>query len=274
MTKLPILLQAYSIREDAEKDYKAAFKKVKDMGYDGIELAGLYGVSPEELKAYLDEIELPAISAHVPYLDLVEDLEGTLDQYVTLGTKYIAIPYLLEEYRPGMPKFAEVMEWIPKIAHACNQRGMTLLYHNHDFEFVKMEDGRYALDYMYETIGPDLLQVEPDTCWINVAGEDPVAYIKKYEGRVPVVHLKDFILEGDPRNLYELIGVTVNKEEGSKGRFEFRPLGEGQNCILDIAKAAGEIKSSYVVVEQDMSLDRPALEAVEASIKYLKANGF
>ena len=66
------------------------------------------------------------------------------------------------------------------------------LYHNHDFEFVKMPNGQYALDYIYTEIPADLLQTELDICWVKVAGEEPVDYIKKYAGRAPVVHLKDF----------------------------------------------------------------------------------
>ena len=149
-----------------------------------------------EVRGILDQIGLACVSAHVPLADLLSDLEGTLDQYVTIGCKYVAIPYLEDERRPGTDGFAAVLKAIPVIGKACKARQMTLLYHNHDFEFVRMPDGSYGLDYLYATVPADLLQTELDTCWVNVAGENPVDYIKKYAGRCPVVHFKDFYMEG------------------------------------------------------------------------------
>ena len=71
MSKLPVAVQVYSVREDAEADFKGTMQKIKDMGYDGVELAGLYGMKPEEVRAILDEVGIPCISAHVPYLSLI-----------------------------------------------------------------------------------------------------------------------------------------------------------------------------------------------------------
>ena len=89
MSKLPVAVQVYSVREDAEADFKGTMQKIKDMGYDGVELAGLYGMKPEEVRAILDEVGIPCISAHVPYVDLVADMEGMVDAYKTIGCEYI-----------------------------------------------------------------------------------------------------------------------------------------------------------------------------------------
>ena len=112
------------------------------------------------------------------------------------------------------------MKLFEEIGKACKAHGIQTLYHNHDFEFAKMPDGRYALDYIYDTIPADLLQTELDTCWVKVAGEDPAAYVRKYTGRSPLVHLKDFHKEGKPANMYKLIGTDVEEEE-SHGVFPF-----------------------------------------------------
>ena len=150
------------------------------------------------MKAAIEDAGLVALSAHVPFQELVADMAGTIQKYVEIGVKFIAIPYLMEEDRPGTPKFEGNVKLFEEIGKACKAKGIQLLYHNHDFEFVKMADGRYALDYIYDTIPADLLQTEVDTCWVKVAGEDPAAYVKKYTGRSPVVHLKDFHKEGTP----------------------------------------------------------------------------
>jgi Sugar phosphate isomerases/epimerases len=274
MKTLPVAVQVYSVRDDAEKDFKGTMQKLKDMGYDGVELAGLYSLSPEEIKAVLDELQLPAISAHVPFQELTADLEGTIAAYKTIGVKYIAIPYLSEEDRPGAPKFEENLVKIAEICKAGKAAGIQVLYHNHDFEFIKIEDGRYALDYMYDTIPADLLQTEIDTCWVNVSGENPADYVRKYTNRAPIVHLKDFIKEGAPANMYELIGTEVEKAEETAGKFEFRPVGSGMQDFPSILAASIDAGSEWVVVEQDQSYGMTPLESVKSSREYLKTLGW
>lgn len=141
MAKLPVAVQVYSVREDAEKDFKGTIQKIKDIGYDAVELAGLYGMSAQEVRKVLDEVGIRALSAHVPYVELIGDTEKTIDDYITIGCEYIAVPYLTEEYRPGTPEYPHVIEEIERIGRACKQKGVTLLYHNHDFEFAKCRTG-------------------------------------------------------------------------------------------------------------------------------------
>ena len=70
MKTLPVAVQVYSVRDDAERDFKGTMQKIKDMGYDGVELAGLYGMKPAEVKAILEEVGLVPLSAHVPFQEL------------------------------------------------------------------------------------------------------------------------------------------------------------------------------------------------------------
>lgn len=273
MKTLPVGVQVYSVRDYAEKDFKGTMQKIKEMGYDGVELAGLYGLEPEYIRSVLDELKLPAFSAHVPFQELAADIEGTVAKYVTIGVKYIAIPYLMEEDRPGTDKFEGNLEIMKKIGECCKKNDIVMVYHNHDFEFIKMPNGQYALDYIYTEIGPDLLQTELDTCWVKVAGECPVAYIKKYAGRSPVVHLKDFIKEGKPANMYELIGIETEKKEET-GKFEFRPVGHGMQDFPPILEAAVESGAEWVVVEQDQSYDTASIDAIKMSREYLKGLGW
>ena len=191
---MKIGVQVYSVRDVAEKDFIGTMKEIKRMGYDGVELAGAYGLSAEEIRRDLAEAGLTAISAHVPMIDMYEKPEETFAFYKKIGIPYIAVPYMSSEYRPGTDKFPETIEMIRQIAKTAKANGMQLLYHNHDFEFVKV-DGKYGLDVLYDAIPADLLQTELDTCWVKVAGEDPVAYVTKYAGRAPIVHLKDFYKE-------------------------------------------------------------------------------
>jgi len=239
MMAFPVAVQVYSVRDDAKADLRGTLEKIKAMGYDGVEFAGLYGNSPKEIKAMCEEIGLVPVSAHVPYLDMVADPEGVLSQYAEIGVAYVAIPYLTEEYRPGQEKFAEVIENAKMLGKVAKTLGIQLLYHNHDFEFDKI-DGKYALDILYEEVSADLLKTELDTCWVNVGGEVPADYIRKYTGRAPVVHIKDFFGKKS-ENMYELIGIADKRPARPDG-FEFRPVGSGMQdvpAILAAAKDAG-----------------------------------
>ena len=107
MKTLPVAVQVYSVRDDAEKDFRGTMQKIKALGYEGVELAGLYGLEPAEIKAAIADAGLVALSAHVPFQELVADMDGTIAKYVEIGVQYIAIPYLMEEDRPGTPKFED-----------------------------------------------------------------------------------------------------------------------------------------------------------------------
>lgn len=248
MTKLPIGLQVYSIREEAEADFVKTMQEVKDMGYDGVELAGLYGHKPEEIRDWLKEIGLVPISAHVPYAELRDDLQGTVAAYAVIGCKYIAIPFLGEEERYGSKAFDQVLAYISVIAEECKKYNIILMYHNHEFEFQKTEEGEYVLDFMYRTLSEDVLQTEIDTCWVKAAGVDPISYIKKYENRCPVVHLKDFT---------------------GKKPVEFTAVGQGIQDIAGILEASGESGARWVIVEQDSHTVHTPMEDAKLSIEYL-----
>ena len=263
--KLPVGLQVYTVRDHAERDFAGTMKKIAEIGYKYVELAGLYGLEPSAVKSALDEAGLVAISAHVPFDELSGDTDKVLDIYKSLGCEYVAVPYLSDEYRPGAEKFEFALSEIARIGKACAERGMLLLYHNHDFEFVTMPDGSFGLDYMYSHIPAEHLATELDTCWVRVAGQDPAAYVRKYTGRAPIVHLKDYVGE-KTEGMYDLIGQEkplcrpISSNSGLSAP-AFRIF-----LILDAAVDAG---AKYVVVEQDQTYDMASLEAAKRSFDYL-----
>ena len=264
-----LALQLYSVREDLEKDFLGTLKKVKAIGYEGGELAGLYGKSAEEVKNAFDEAGLVPISAHVAYQDLMPDIQGVVKTYSDIGCKYIVIPYLPEDLRYGTEKYPEVVDGIKQIGKVCNEYGIVLLYHNHDFEFATNEKGEYVLDALYNEVPANLLQTEIDTCWVNVAGENPCEYVRKYTGRAPIVHLKDFVGEKN-KNMYKLIGIE-EEEKKSEGNFEFRPLGYGKQNVQAIVDAARDAGATWVIAEQDEpSMGKSRMECAEMSYKYMQ----
>ena len=266
--------QIYSAREEAEKDLAAVCAKLKEFGYDGVEFAGFYGYTAEQINDILSANGLVAVSSHVPYVSIVEDMAGTIAFHKAIGCKFIAVPYLDEQTRPGAPGFAAAIRNIAKFGAMCKAEGIQLLYHNHDFEFIKLS-GQYGLDFLYDAIPADLLATELDTCWVNVAGENPAAYIRKYAGRCPVVHLKDFIgAKKEGEVLYALIksdgSDDVKVEQKDEPAFDFRPVGYGKQDIPGIIAAGLESGAQWFIVEQDRSSERPPLDAAKMSCDYVR----
>ncbi len=276
--KLPVGIQVYGLRdllENTPENFENVMREVKAIGYDGVELAGLYGLAPADVRGILDRVGLRAISAHVPFDDMVNDIDKVIEDYKVLGVDYLVMPYLAPEYRPAEPEnFLKFLETLKTIGKKVAENGMELLYHNHDFEFVPMPEGDYGYDRMFEVLTADELKPELDTCWCNVATGSDREYIEKYAGRIPVVHLKDYIKKGSVKNMYKLIGVEEEQAEEEAGYFGFRAVGFGQMIwepVLEASLAAG---TKWVIVEQDEHYELPPLECARRSREYLRILGW
>ena len=276
--KLPVGIQVYGLRdllENTPENFKNVMQQVKDLGYDGVELAGLYGLEPAFVKATLDEIGLVPISAHVAFQDMMDDIDKVIADYSAIGVKYLVMPYMAEEYRPANPEgFKEFLPLLNQVGEKIHKAGMTFLYHNHDFEFVKLENGKWGYDEMFDSIPAENLQSELDTCWCDVATGEAPEFVKKYTNRIPVVHLKDYIKKGEVKNMYKLIGIEEEESDGDTGYFGFRPVGFGQMIWEPVLDAAIEANANWVIVEQDEHYELEPLECARRSREYLRILGW
>lgn len=249
---LPVAVQLYSIRDDVSADFENALKSVKDMGYDGVEFAGLCGKTPAEIKAMCDKYNLTPISAHVGFGDLMKDAECVVSTYAEIGCKQIIIPALPLKLLPGGECFDEFVAGVEMISGLCYQYGIRLGFHNHDTEFQKI-DGKAMLDIMFEVIPEGVMDMQPDTCWVHAGGEDPAKYIEKYNGRVKTIHLQDY--------------------SGTRGAedFRIRPVGYGKLDINGILESANQNNVEWIIIEQDNPDEgRTAMECIKMCIDRLK----
>ncbi len=274
---LPVGIQVYGLRdllENTPENFENVMQQVKDLGYDGVELAGLYGLEPTFVRDTLAKIGLVPISAHVAFAEMMENLDKVIEDYSVIGVKYLVMPYMAEEYRPVNPEgFKSFIPLLNEVGEKIHAAGMTFLYHNHDFEFVKLPDGQYGYDVMYDSIPHDNLMPELDTCWCDVATGEAPEFIKKYTGRIPVVHLKDYIKKGEVKNMYKLIGIETEEEEET-GYFGFRPVGFGQMIWEPVLEASVEAGANWVIVEQDEHYELEPMECARRSREYLKILGW
>jgi len=250
MSKPVVALQLYTVRDFAEKDLKGTLLQVKAMGYDYVELAGMYGKSAAELKVILDEAGLSAVSAHVPIQAFEADLEGTIAAYKTVGCKYVGIPWLGHAELPGGENWPAMKAFLIKADALCEAAGITLMYHCHAHEFDKLPSGEYILDALFREL--PALENEIDSGWVDAVGLCPAEYIKQYAGKVPVIHLKD---------------TDRNAKED-------RPVGQGTQDMPAITKAAEESGTKVLVAELDEAVGMTSLEAARQAREYLKSLGY
>ena len=244
-------LQLYTLRDDLAADMEGTLRKVASLGYKGVEFAGYYGKEAGELRQLLDELGLAAIGSHVSLELLQSDLKGQIDYVKSIGGSYIICPYLQENAR-NEQAWRSNFKSFQQIGEEVRKQGLVFGYHNHAFEFEVEVDGRFAFDAIYEESTPEAVQVELDVCWVQYAGQDPLAYIRKYAGRLPLLHLKDFSKDAE--------GNLVTLE-----------LGLGDVALNDVIREAAEAGVKWLIVEQDYC-QKPPLESIANSYDWLKRN--
>ena len=257
-------LALYTVREQMNESVKQTLQAVVDAGYANIEAAGysegkFYNMNPADFKALLDSLGLDPVSTHQGTVTF-ENIDQQIIDVKAAGFEYFVIPvppmglftFNQETRTLGMTGDAKnLTDIISKLAEKCHAAGLQLLYHNHDFEFKKDEQGNAIIDYLLENTDPEKVNFQMDLYWVTKAGADPVAYIEKYPGRFKSWHVKDMDDEG-----------------------RFAPVGNGHidfKRILDQQELSG---LEYYYVEQDMTFNETPLEAIKISHEGLKNIGF
>ena len=185
-----IAAQMYTVREAAEKDLHQALQQVAELGYTAVELAGLFGLSPRDVAQSLSDLGLKCTSAHVPLSDLENELSKEIETYLELGATYLVCPWLPPELRQDETSYYKLASTLNQIGQRCKDSGLGFCYHHHDFELVRY-NGKHALDILLENSAPENLQLEADTYWLEYGGQAPAGYIRRWVGRVPIIHFKD-----------------------------------------------------------------------------------
>jgi sugar phosphate isomerase/epimerase len=249
--KIPVLLQMYTVRDDAQADLASTLATVAKLGYAGVELAGYAGKTAAEYKKLLDDNGLRAYSAHVGIDQVRDNPTQVIEDAKLFGFEYVIVPWTGSPYVDSFAGFQQVGTLLAEAAPVFAAAGLTLGYHNHAFEFEKSENGVNGFDALFAA-GGDSVAVEMDTFWVKKGGFSPAEYLGKYSGRTPLIHVKDMDADGN-----------------------FAPVGAGTidylGSLLPAAEAAGV---KYYIVEQD-SCQAPLtpLESIQISIENLKSWG-
>jgi sugar phosphate isomerase/epimerase len=240
-------LQLYTVRRDLERDFEGTLRQIAALGIDEVEFAGNFGQKPERIKNLLENFKLVATSAHISIDALRKDLTKTIAEAQIIGHKYLVLGYLSAEDRKSLDDYKKLAELLDKTGEECHRAGLQFAYHNHHFEFAKMEN-QIPYDLILKETDAQNVKMELDLYWITKAGFNPIFYFEKYPKRFPLVHVKDS--DATPKKFFTEVG---------RGTIDFKK-------IFVKAKVAG-IKHYFI--EQDETPAAPLI-SVETSLKYLR----
>jgi len=249
-------VQLYTVRTVLPQEPAKVLGAIEAIGYKEVECtwAGI-----DKLMPAIHAAKLKPTSIHLDSTVVTkgsdDDLNKMLDAVKQMGFQYAVFPYLPPAERGGLDVIRKVSDKLNAAGKKCAERGLTLCYHNHAFEFEPME-GTTPFQVMLDSTDKKALQIEMDAFWVSVAGHDPVEMLGKLKGRVPLIHLKD-----------KAQGTEVMYKE-SVPRTAFKEVGNGVidwKKVLDAARSAGV---EHYYVEQDQTPGDP-VESLRQSYAFL-----
>jgi sugar phosphate isomerase/epimerase len=250
-------VQLYTVRAVLPEKPAETVRALDALGYREAEgnFADLAKIVPA-----LQGLHLKLVSVHMDIPTVLkgqpDDLSRAFAEVKKSGAGYAVFPYLPPANRGGLDTIRRLGESLNRAGEKCRAEGLQFCYHNHAFEFEPME-GTTPLQVMMDVTDKKLVGLELDAFWVSVAGHDPVEMLKKYSGRVHLLHLKD-----------KAKGTPVMYKE-SPGKTAFKEIGNGVVDWAKVLRAASAAGVAHYFVEQDQTPGDP-VDSLRQSIEYLK----
>ena len=261
-SKYKMGLQLYTVRDAMEEDAIGTLKRVRELGYEDLELYGFdgekgeyYGRKAKDFKSLLDDMDLTTSSCHYGLQDFFNKPEDQLMRYVDqciegahiLGQSYITWPWLDPKFR-NIQGFKLLAGKLNKIGERVKAGGLGFAYHNHGFEFVE-HYGQIGYDIIVEETDPDLVKLQLDLYWVAHDSELSCnEWIEKQAGRIVMWHIKD-----------------MHKESR-----DYTELGNGSIDFTPILPAAEESGLEYYYLEQGGNFAVNSMQSITDSAAYFK----
>lgn len=282
MTTAKIGVQAMMLKEKFEElgPYET-LKKVSELGYNSVEISQIPMTDENvaEIKRARDEfnLEVASLSANVKPAPGNDDLETNFDKIVdnckTLDVDLVRIGMLPFESMKSLETVLDFCREANEYAIKLKEHGIKLYYHNHHVEFKKY-DGKFLLDIIAEEC-PDL-GFEIDLHWVQRAGASPIDTLKRFAGKVDLIHLKDYRVGDIPEEAFASLdeGDVMTFYNAFTNIIEFAELGQGSMDYKPIIEQALESGVRYMLVEQDMLYGRDPFDCLADSRDHLVELGY
>ncbi len=242
--------QLYTLRNfmQTPEDIEKTLTRVKQMGFDVVQLSGHGEIDPHRLADIVHSLGLDVCITHIPYDRLVNDLDNVIAEHRLLHCDAVGLGGMPVEFRGSAAGAKAFMAAMQPVVEKLTANGMKFGYHNHNFEFEKF-DGRRVIDMLIEDTSRNFGFIQ-DTYWVQAGGGDPAAYVRRVAGRMKVIHFKDMAIYG--------------------GKQEFAPVGEGNLDFRPVIGALRDTGVEYIVIEQDECRSDP-FDCLAVSKKNIEA---
>ena len=271
MSKHLLGAQLYTVRDFTKTipDIARTLKKISAIGYTGVQVSGIGPVNSNELAKVLEDSGLTVAGTHVRWERFINELDKVIAEHKMWRCKHTAIPGLFNNKYRSLDGLKRFLDELGPVSEKLAKEGIDLSYHNHNHELSKYGKKTW-LEMLYEQASPEYLKAEIDVYWIQAGGGDPAAWIKKYRGRQPLLHLKDMVVVQSEMTEKKLSRRLI---VGNGAEKRFAEIGEGNLNWPSILQAALESSVEWYVVEQDTCYNHDPFESLAISYHNLVGMG-
>lgn len=259
--KTPLGLQLYSVGAELKKDVPGTLRQIRTIGYQRVETAGFAGLTAAAFRAQLDSADLTCPSTHLQFGNA--ELPALFADAHTVGAHHVVSSGIFSSGHNGqtIDDYRAMADHLNDLGRKAKDAGLQYAYHNHNFEFRKLDGQGVGYDVLLHQTDPELVAFELDCGWMVAAGYNPVTYFKEYPGRYRMLHIKDFRTTPEP-------STSLAQNERPQGT----ELGHGHIDYTPILLAAQKAGIHDFYVEQEPPfLDMSAIAAVTVDYQYLRA---
>ncbi len=231
------------------------FRRLREMGYTEAHTFTA-PLGEDKLGELLQKNGIRVIGTHYDWEPICSDPAGTMALHRRLGTTNIGIGGMPGPARKDLGELRAFIAKFNEMAKLYSKEGFRLTYHNHNFEFGRIDGYKTIMDLLYESLEPDSTSFVLDTCWVAAGGGDVCDWMRKLKGRLDILHLKD---------LYLTFPADLNHPQ-----INLAEVGTGSIAWDTVMKTAEEIGVKHYIVEQDGNFETGnSLESLAKSAAFL-----
>lgn len=241
-----ISAQAYTIRNflKTKEDIQISLKKLKEIGYNNVQISGFGEYDVDWLKAQLLSLDMRVCATHTSLDRILNDTDNVIKEHLKLNVPYVGLGYTrfscIDEVKKHLTDLSPAIKKI-------KDSGLKFIHHNHNYEFVPLDGGVCAMTYILDNTSPEEYGLLPDTYWLQYSGLSPSKFIKDNADRIDVIHLKDMSLDMEGKPIFcEVYNGNIDFDE-----------------IIKIARDRG---ITYLAVEQDNCYGKDPFDCLKTSL--------
>ncbi|WP_425426207.1 sugar phosphate isomerase/epimerase family protein [Brachybacterium massiliense] len=266
MPATPPSVQLYSVRDAISQDLPAAIARIADIGFTQVEPYD-FVESADALEAAFADSGVAAPSGHAPVIDS-DAPERTFEAANRLGIRTVIDPFIPSDRWQSADDVEALAERVSTLADDAAQFDLRFGYHNHQWEFTNLINGRPAYELFAEQISSEVV-LELDTFWATVGGVDVPTLLRALGTRVQFLHIKDGKAGGDiATSLPSSESALIVPEALAAAFKEQTPAGQGDVDVKAILDAAPH--ALRVIEFDDYAHD--VFDGIAESFAWLKEN--